>query len=67
MFNISEDEYDDDDLTLPYRPRTGSLSEHEDILAFQAQAKRVAELDSKAGLGSYSADEAGYEVCLLLS
>ncbi|XP_020905834.1 patatin-like phospholipase domain-containing protein 7 isoform X2 [Exaiptasia diaphana] len=61
IFNISEDEFDEDDLSIRYRPRTGSLSEHEDLLALQAQAEAVAELETKAGLGSFSADEAGYE------
>lgn len=60
--SISEDEYDDDDMTIRYRPRTGSLSEHEDLIALQAQADAVAEFETKKDLGSFSADEAGYEV-----
>lgn len=66
IFNISEDEFDEDDLAIRYRPRTGSLSEHEDLLALKAQAEAVVELETKAGLGSFSADEAGYEVCWTL-
>lgn len=63
--SISEDEDDDDDMTIRYRPRTGSLSEHEDLLALQAQAEAVAEFKTKKDLGSFSADEAGYEVSLI--
>ncbi|XP_032234183.2 patatin-like phospholipase domain-containing protein 7 isoform X2 [Nematostella vectensis] len=58
---ISEDEDDDEEVPLNYRPRTGSLSEHEDLLELKAQARAVAEFERKAGLGSFSADEAGYE------
>ncbi|XP_031548812.1 patatin-like phospholipase domain-containing protein 7 [Actinia tenebrosa] len=57
--SISEDE--DDDMTIRYRPRTGSLSEHEDLLALQAQAEAVAKFQTIKDLGSMSADEAGYE------
>jgi hypothetical protein len=68
--SISEDEYDDEEMPIRYRPRTGSLSEHEDLMALKAQAEAVVDFETKAGLGSLSADEAGYEViynCLILS
>ena len=53
MFSASEDddEYEDDETVVRVRPRTGSLSEHEDLLALKAQAQAV-----------IRREEAGYDV-----
>ena len=55
MFSASEDddEDEDDETMVRVRPRTGSLSEHEDILALKAQAQAV-----------IRREEAGYDVSL---
>lgn len=58
MFSASEDddedEFDETMVMMRMRPRTGSLSEHEDILALKAQAQAV-----------IRREEAGYDVSLL--
>ncbi|KAM7425078.1 hypothetical protein ABFA07_023447 [Porites harrisoni] len=43
MFSASEDdeEDEDDETMVRVRPRTGSLSEHEEILALKAQAQAI--------------------------
>ena len=55
MFSASEDddEYEDDETVVRVRPRTGSLSEHEDLLALKAQAQAQAVIRR---------EEAGYDV-----
>lgn len=55
LFSASEDddEDEDDETVVRVRPRTGSLSEHEDILALKAQAQAV-----------IRREEAGYDVSL---
>ena len=53
MFSASEDdeEDEDDETMVRVRPRTGSLSEHEEILALKAQAQAI-----------IRREEAGYDV-----
>ena len=55
---LSEDE--DDERLIRYRPRTGSLSEHEDLLALKAQARAIQQLEERNT--PLSGDEAGYDV-----
>lgn len=58
MYSASEedDEEDEDEVNLVrVRPRTGSLSEHEDLLALKAQAQAVVRRE-----------EAGYDVSFLV-
>lgn len=51
-----EDDEDEEDVSLVrVRPRTGSLSEHEDLLALKAQAQAV-----------IRREEAGYDVSFLV-
>lgn len=56
MYSASEDdEYDDEEESVVrVRPRTGSLSEHEDLLALKAQAQEV-----------IRREEAGYDVSFI--
>ena len=58
VFVYSEDE--DDERPIRYRPRTGSLSEHEDLLALKAQARAIQQLEDRNA--ATSGDEAGYDV-----
>jgi len=52
-----EDDEDDEEVSLVrVRPRTGSLSEHEDLLALKAQAQAV-----------IRREEAGYDVSFLVA
>ena len=55
---LSEDE--DDERLIRYRPRTDSLSEHEDLLALKAQARAIQQLEERNT--PLSGDEAGYDV-----
>ena len=59
-----EDDYDEY-KPLTFRPRTGSLSEHEDLLLYKAEAEAAEDEHARGIHGyprSFSADEAGYDV-----
>ena len=57
MFSASEDDDEDEDVEaiVRMRPRTGSLSEHEDLLALKARARAQAVI-------RHQLQEAGYDV-----
>ena len=50
---------------MTFRPRTGSLADHEDLLLFKAEAAEDEHAQRMHGYPrSFSADEAGYDVSI---
>ncbi|XP_068740999.1 patatin-like phospholipase domain-containing protein 7 isoform X2 [Montipora capricornis] len=59
MFSASEDDDEDEDVEaiVRMRPRTGSLSEHEDLLALKARARAQAVIRHQLQEAGYDSDD----------